>query len=87
MWFHDIARGHTNKNARADTPQNQITFEMLTGSRQFDTIEAQIQCPHLLYKQLKRWPLKLGIERLLKESPQVATLKYYKDLTKVMLIF
>ena len=26
---------------------------MLTGSRQFDTIEAQIQCPPLLYQQLK----------------------------------
>ena len=26
---------------------------MLTGSRQFDTIEAQIQCPPLLHEQLK----------------------------------
>ena len=26
---------------------------MLTGSREFDTIEAQIQCPPLLYQQLK----------------------------------
>ena len=42
MWFHDIARDHANKNARAGTPQNQITYEMLTGSGQFDTIEAQI---------------------------------------------
>ncbi|OWK00085.1 hypothetical protein Celaphus_00015906 [Cervus elaphus hippelaphus] len=50
MWFHDIARDHANKNARAGTPQNQITFEMLTGTRQFDTIEAQIQCPLLLHK-------------------------------------
>ena len=53
MWFHDIARDHANKNARAGTPQNQITFEMLTGARQFDTIEAQIQCPPLLHEQLK----------------------------------
>ena len=36
MWFHDIARDHANKNARAGTPPNQITFEMLTGARQFD---------------------------------------------------
>ena len=48
-WFHDIVRDHANKNARAGTPQNQITFEMLTGARQFDTIEAQIQCPPLLH--------------------------------------
>ena len=53
MWFHDIARDHANKNTRAGTPQNQITYEMLTGSRQFDTIEAQIQCPRLLHEQLK----------------------------------
>ena len=32
VWFHDIARDHANKNARAGTPQNQITFEMLTGA-------------------------------------------------------
>ena len=53
MWFHDIARDHANKNARAGTPQNQITFEMLTGAKQFDTIEAQIQCPPLLHEELK----------------------------------
>ena len=53
MWFHDIARDHANKNARAGTPQNQITFEMLTDARQVDTIEAQIQCPPLLHEQLK----------------------------------
>ena len=53
MWFHDIARDHANKTARAGTPPNQIIFEMLTGARQFDTIEAQIQCPHLLHEQWK----------------------------------
>ena len=68
-------------------PQNQITFEMLTGTGQFDTIEAQMQCPPLLHEQLKTVALKLGIELLLKKSLQVATLKYYKDLMKVMLIF
>ena len=50
LWFHDIARDHANKNARAGTPQNQITFEMLTGAGQFDTIEAQIQCPPLWHE-------------------------------------
>ena len=49
MWFQDIARDHANKNARAGTPPNQITFEMLPGARQFDTIEAQIQYPPLLH--------------------------------------
>ena len=53
MWFHDIARDYANKNVRAGTPQNQITFEMLTGAGQFHTIEAQIQCPPLLHEQLK----------------------------------
>ena len=53
MWFQDIARDHANKNPRAGTPPNQITFEMLTGARQFDTIEAQIQSPPLLHEQWK----------------------------------
>ena len=87
MWFHDIARDHANRNARAGAPQNQITFEMLTGTGQFDTIEAQIQCPPLLYEQLKQWPLKLGIESLLKGNLQIATLKYYRDPVKCTLIF
>ena len=53
MWFQDIARDHANKDARAGTPPNQITFEMLTGTGQFDAIEAQIRCPPLLHDQLK----------------------------------
>ena len=53
MWFHDIARDHANRNARAGVPQNQIIFEMPTGTGQFDAIEAQIQCPPLLHEQLK----------------------------------
>ena len=56
MQFHDIARDHANKKARAGTPQNQITFKMLTGTKQFNTKEAQIQCPPLLHEQLKQWP-------------------------------
>ena len=53
MWFHDIARDHANRNARACAPQNQITFEMLTGTEQFDAIEARIRYPPLLHEQLK----------------------------------
>ena len=41
------------KKARAGAPQNHITFKMLTGTGQFDTIEAQIRCPPLLHDQLK----------------------------------
>ena len=52
MWFQDIARDHANRNARAGTPPNQIPFGMLTGTGQFDTIEAQIQGPPFLHKQL-----------------------------------
>ena len=57
MWFQDIARDHADKNARVGAPQNQITFEMLTGTAQFDAIEAQIQCPPLLHGQLKTMAL------------------------------
>ena len=85
VWFRDIARDHANKNARAGTPQNQITFEMLTGTGQSDAIEAQIQCPPLLHEQLKT--VALEIKLLFKESLQVATLQYYKDLMKIMLFF
>ena len=53
MWFHDIARDHANRNAQAGAPQNQITFEKLTGTGQFVAIEAQKQCPPLLHEQLK----------------------------------
>ena len=53
MWFHDIARYHANRKARAGDPQNQITFEMLTDTGQFDAIEVQIQCLPLLHEQLK----------------------------------
>ena len=84
MWFHDIARDHANRNARAGTPPNQITFEMLTGARQFDTIEAQIQCPPLLHEQLKTVALEAW-DRI--TPPGEPKLKYYKDLMKHMLIF
>ena len=53
MWFQDIARDHANRNARAGAPQNQITFDMLTATGQFDTIKTQIRCPTLLPDQLK----------------------------------
>ena len=53
MWFHDIAGDHAHRNARAGAPQNQITFEMLTGTEQFDAIEARIRYPPLLHEQLK----------------------------------
>ena len=51
MWFNDIPRDHAKRNARAGTPQSQITFEMLTGTGHFDVIEAQRQCPPLLHEQ------------------------------------
>ena len=38
MWFQDVTRDHASSNAQAGTPQNQITFEMLTGTGQFDTM-------------------------------------------------
>ena len=53
MWFHIIARDDASRNAWAGAPPNQTTFEMLTGTGQFDAIEAQIQCLPLLHEQLK----------------------------------
>ena len=50
MRLQGVSRDHANSNARASTPPNQITFEMLTGTGQFDAIEAQIQCPPLLHE-------------------------------------
>ena len=58
MWFQDVAQDRANSNARAVAPQNQITFEMLTSTRQFDEVEAQIQCPPLLHEQF----LKVALE-------------------------
>ena len=52
-----MAQDCANLHARAGTSQNQITFEMLTGMGQFDSVEAQIRCPPLLHKQLKEFAL------------------------------
>ena len=49
-----MAQDCANLDARAGTPQNQITFEMLTGTGQIEAIEAQIQRPPLLREQLKK---------------------------------
>lgn len=70
MWLRIIA----NLNARAGTLQNQITFEMLTGTGRIEAIEAQIQHPPLLHEQLKKLPLKPGIKLLLKKNLRVVTL-------------
>ena len=75
MWFRDIARDHANRNAQAGAPQNQITFEMLTGTGQFDITEAQIQCPPLLHEQLKTVALEAWDQVTPQGSLQVATLK------------
>lgn len=48
-----MAQDLANSNAQAGTPENQITFKMLTGSGQFNSMEAQVQCPSLLHEQLK----------------------------------
>ena len=45
MWLQGVARDRANCNAQAGTPQNQITFEMLTGTGQCNAIETQIQSP------------------------------------------
>ena len=54
MWLQGVSRDHANSDARASTPQNQITFEMLTSTGQCDAIEAQIQS-HTCWRR-KRQP-------------------------------
>ena len=68
MWFHDIARDHANRNAWAGTPPNQITFWNVNWC-QFDTIEAQIQCPPLLHEQLKTVALEAWDQITPQEEP------------------
>ena len=70
MWFHDVARDHANSNAQAGTPQNQITFEMLTSMGQFDLVKAQIQCPPLLHEQLKEVALEAWARISLQAEPK-----------------
>ena len=71
-----MAQDCANLHARAGTSQNQITFEMLTGTGQIEAIEAQIQRLPLLHEQLKKkkMPLKPGIKLLLKKNLKVVTL-------------
>ena len=45
MWLQGVAQDRADSTARAGTPPNQITFEMLTSTGQCDAIEAQIQSP------------------------------------------
>ena len=87
MWFHDIVRDHANKNARAGTPPNQITFEMLPGARQFDTIETQIQCPHLLQEQRKTVVLEAWNRITPQEEPTGSYTKILQGPVKFLLIF
>ena len=54
MWFQDVARDRVNSNARAGAPQNQITFEMLTGTGQFDAVEAQNTMPSFVARAVER---------------------------------
>ena len=74
-------------HAQVGTPQNQITFELLTGTGQFEAIEAQIQCPSLLHIQLKEAALEAWDQITPQENLKVLTLRYYKNLMKHMLIF
>ena len=87
MWFHDIARDHANKNTHAGTPQNQITFEMLIGAGQSNTIKAQIQCPPLLHEQLKRMALEAWDRITPQGEPTGSYTKILQGPVKFLLIF
>ena len=86
MWFQDIARDHANRNARAGAPQNQISFDMLTATGQFDTIKTQIRCPTLLPDQLKTVVLEVWDQIPPQGEPTGSYIKICRDLIKCMLI-
>ena len=62
MWFHDVAQDRANFNAQAGTPQNQITFKMLTGMGQFDSVKPQIQCPRC-HKGVFSYPFLMSMSK------------------------
>ena len=77
MWFQNVAQDHANSNAGAGTPQNQITFKMLTDTGQFNSMEAQKQCPPLLHEQLKEVALEAWDQITPQRKP-----KLHKDITR-----
>ena len=60
---------------------------MLTGSRQFDTIETQIQCPPLLNEQLKTVALEAWNRITPQEEPTGSYTKILQGPVKFLLIF
>ena len=73
-------------HAQVGTPQNQITFEILTGTVQIEAIEAQIQHLPLLHEQLKKIALEAWDQITPQEKPKGSYTRYYKDLMKPRLI-
>ena len=69
-------------HAQVGTPQNQITFEILTGTVQIEAIEAQIQHLPLLHEQLKKIALEAWDQITPQEKPKGSYTRYYKDLMK-----
>ena len=60
---------------------------MLTGSRQFDTIETQIQCPPLLHQQFKTVALKAWDRITPQGEPTGSYTKILQGPVKILLIF
>lgn len=85
MWFQDVARDHANSNAGA--PQNQITFEMLTSTRQFDVVKAQIQCPPLLHEQLKEVALEAWDQMTPQGEPKGSYTKIFQGPNEAYAVF
>ena len=85
MWFQDVARDRANSSARAGAPQNQITFEMLTSTGQFDAVKAQIQCPPLLHEQLKKVTLEAWDRITPQGEPKGSYTKVFQDRGKDVL--
>ena len=82
-----MAQDCANLHARAGTSQNQITFEMLTGTGQIEAIEAQIQRLPLLHEQLKKKNALEAWDQITpQEKPKGSYTRYYKDLMKPRLI-
>ena len=87
MWFQDVARDHANSNARAGAPPNQITFEMLTSTRQFDAVKAQIQCLPLLHGQLKEVALEAWDQITPQGEPKGSYTKIFQGPNEAYAVF
>ena len=87
MWLQGVAQDRADSTARAGTPPNQITFEMLTSTRQFDAVKAQIQCLPLLHGQLKEVALEAWDQITPRGEPKGSYTKIFQGPNEAYAVF